>query len=256
MAREDIVEGREISKEFEPLIVAYCCNWCSYAGADLAGTSRFEYPPNIRIVRIMCTGRVDPMLVLETLRMGADGVLIAGCHPGDCHYQKGNFMMEKRFDYLKRAVKSVGIEPERVRLEWVSASEGGKWAALVREMTEEVRRLGPNPFRLARDAKKADAAIDAFKSQRLRWVVGRSQIKVEIEEEKYRQVVDSIMQAEIERHMITRALKEKGPLTAEEIAQLVGLQPNKIVQHLIALRRDGIMNEAGERNGQYLYQLV
>jgi DNA-binding transcriptional ArsR family regulator len=153
-------------------------------------------------------------------------------------------------------VKSVGIEPERVRLEWVSASEGGKWAALVREMTEEVRRLGPNPFRLARDAKKADAAIDAFKSQRLRWVVGRSQIKVEIEEEKYRQVVDSIMQAEIERHMITRALKEKGPLTAEEIAQLVGLQPNKIVQHLIALRRDGIMNEAGERNGQYLYQLV
>lgn len=149
MAKEETLEEeRKAEKKFEPLIVAYCCNWCSYAGADLAGTSRFEYPTNIRIVRIMCTGRMDPTLVLEALRMGADGVLIAGCHPGDCHYQKGNFMMEKRFDYVKKAVKSMGIEPERVRLEWVSASEGGKWAALAREMTEQIKRLGPNPFRL------------------------------------------------------------------------------------------------------------
>lgn len=241
---------------FEPLIVAYCCNWCSYAGADLAGTSRFEYPTNIRIVRIMCTGRMDLTLVLEALRKGADGVLIAGCHPGDCHYQKGNYMMEKRFDYLKKAVKNLGIEPERVRLEWVSASEGGKWAALVREMTEEIKQLGPSPFRRMQIPKKTDAMIDAFKSQRLRWVVGRSQIKVEIEEGKYRQTVDAIMHDEIERHMITGALKEKGPLTAEELAQLTGLQPSKIVQHLIALRRDGKVNEAGEKNSQYLYQLV
>lgn len=256
MTKENLIEQEKAAGGFEPLIVAYCCNWCSYAGADLAGTSRFEYPVNIRIVRIMCTGRVDPILVFEALRMGADGVLIAGCHPGDCHYQKGNFMMEKRFDYIKEAVKSVGIEPERVRLEWVSASEGGKWAALVREMTEEIRRLGPNPLRFARDAKKTEAALDAFKSQRLRWVVGRSQIKVEIEEEKYRQTVDSIMHVEIERHMITRALKDKGPLTAEELAQLTGLQPNRTVQHLIALRRDGLVTEAGEKSDQYLYQLV
>ena len=149
MAKEEILgEERKTGKEFEPLIVAYCCNWCSYAGADLAGTSRFEYPTNIRIVRIMCTGRMDPTLVLEALRMGADGVLIAGCHPGDCHYQKGNYMMEKRFDYVKKAVKSMGIEPERVRLEWVSASEGGKWAALAREMTEQIKQLGPSPFRI------------------------------------------------------------------------------------------------------------
>jgi F420-non-reducing hydrogenase iron-sulfur subunit len=255
MVKESILEQKK-ETEFEPLIVAYCCNWCSYAGADLAGTSRFEYPVNIRIVRIMCTGRIDPMLVLEALRMGADGVLIAGCHPGDCHYQKGNFMMEKRFEYLKKAVKNVGIEPERVRLEWISASEGGKWAALVREMTEEIKQLGPSPLRrLARDVK-TDAAIDAFKSQRLRWIVGRSQTKIEIEEERYRQTADSIMLVEIERHMITRALQEKGPLTAEEIARLTGLQPNTTVRHLIALRRDGTINEAGEKSGQYLYQLV
>jgi F420-non-reducing hydrogenase iron-sulfur subunit len=251
------VTGEEVAgNEFEPLIVGYCCNWCSYAGADLAGTSRFEYPPNIRIVRIMCTGRMDPALVLETLRMGADAVLVAGCHPGDCHYQKGNFMMEKRYDYLKEAVKSAGIEPERVRLEWISASEGGKWAALIREMTEDIKRLGPNPFKLKGDTKRTEAAIDAFKSQRLRWVVGRSQIKVEIDESKYRRAVDSIMHVEIEKNLILRALKERGPLTAEELAQLTGLQPNKMVQHLIALRRDGKIGEAGERNGQYLYQLL
>jgi len=141
-------------------------------------------------------------------------------------------------------------------LEWVSASEGGKWAALSREMTEEVRRLGPSPFRVASNRRKTEAAIDAFKDQRLRWVVGRSQIRVEIDENKYRQTVDSIMQVEIERHLITRALKENGPLTAEGVAKLTGLQPSKIVQHLIALRRDALIAEAGEKDGQYLYQLA
>ena len=101
----------------------------------------------------MCTGRVDPTFVLETLRVGADGIIIAGCHPGDCHYQKGNYMMEKRFDYIKKAVKSIGIEPERVKLEWISASEGAKFAALVREMTEQIKRLGPSPFRLMHNPK-------------------------------------------------------------------------------------------------------
>jgi len=146
---EEVLEKKESpEEEFEPLIVAFCCNWCSYAGADLAGTSRFEYPTNIRIIRVMCTGRIEPTFVLEALRMGADGVLVAGCHPGDCHYQKGNYMMEKRFDYVKRAVQSIGMEPERVRLEWISASEGGKFAALVRELTQQVKQLGPSPFRI------------------------------------------------------------------------------------------------------------
>jgi F420-non-reducing hydrogenase iron-sulfur subunit len=140
-------EEKKPEIEFEPIIVAYCCNWCSYAGADLAGTSRFEYPTNVRIVRVMCTGRIDPTFVLEALRSGAEGVLIAGCHPGDCHYQKGNYAMEKRFVHIQKAVESIGIEPGRVRLEWVSASEGGKFAALIREMTEQVKQLGPSPFR-------------------------------------------------------------------------------------------------------------
>jgi len=144
---KEIFEGKEKVRGFEPNIVAFCCNWCSYAGADLAGTSRFEYPTNIRIVRVMCSGRVDTTFILEALRAGADGVLVTGCHPGDCHYQKGNFIMEKRFDYTREVVRIIGIEPERIRLEWISASEGAKFAALAREMTEEIRRLGPSPLR-------------------------------------------------------------------------------------------------------------
>ncbi|MEM3041853.1 MAG: hydrogenase iron-sulfur subunit [Nitrososphaerota archaeon] len=146
-------EKKRVEEEFEPLIVAFCCNWCAYAGADLAGTSRFEYPPNIRIIRVMCTGRIDPTLVLEALKTGADGVLVSGCHPGDCHYQKGNFMMEKRFSYVVKAIERIGIEPERVRLEWVSASEGGKFATLVREMTQQIKQLGPSPFRPTHNPK-------------------------------------------------------------------------------------------------------
>jgi F420-non-reducing hydrogenase iron-sulfur subunit len=246
-----MVKEKKAKEKFEPMIVAFCCNWCSYAGADLAGTSRFEYPPNIRIIRVMCTGRIDSTFVFETLRMGADGVLIAGCHPGDCHYQKGNFMMEKRFSYIKKAADGMGIEAERIRLEWISASEGGKFTALVREMTEQIEQLGPSPM-----IQKANATIDAFRSQRLRWVMGRSQIKVDIEEVKYRQTVDLIMHDEIERHAITRALKEKGPLTVQELAELSDLQPSRIVQHIIALRKNGVINEAGEKDRQNLYQLI
>jgi F420-non-reducing hydrogenase iron-sulfur subunit len=134
-------------ENFEPLIVTFCCNWCSYAGADLAGTSRFEYPPNARIIRVMCSGRIDPTFVLSAFKWGADGVLITGCHPGDCHYVKGNFMMERRFDFLKQALSLLGIEPERLRLEWISAGEGEKFAALIRDATKKIKELGPSPLR-------------------------------------------------------------------------------------------------------------
>jgi F420-non-reducing hydrogenase iron-sulfur subunit len=127
---------------FEPKIVGILCNWCSYAGADLAGTSRTNYAPNLRVVRVMCSGRVDPSFILHALHSGADGVLIAGCHPGDCHYQNGNHKTLRRFALLRRVLHQLGVEPERVRLEWVSASEGDRFARIVDEMTEQVRSLG------------------------------------------------------------------------------------------------------------------
>jgi F420-non-reducing hydrogenase iron-sulfur subunit len=132
--------------EYEPTIVGFLCNWCSYAGADLAGTSRIQYPSNIKIIRVMCTGRVDPIFVLEAFSKGVDGVLIAGCHlPSDCHYLSGNFNAQKRIILLKRVLSQLGIEPERLRLEWISASEGEKFAKVVSEMTTSLRKLGPIP---------------------------------------------------------------------------------------------------------------
>ena len=128
---------------FEPTIVSFLCNWCSYTGADLAGTSRMKYSPNVRIIRIMCSGRVDPTFVLESFKDGADGVLICGCHPGDCHYQSGNYKCLRRYDMLKKYFVQLGINPKRIRLEWISASEGKQFAELADSFTETIRELGP-----------------------------------------------------------------------------------------------------------------
>jgi F420-non-reducing hydrogenase iron-sulfur subunit len=132
-----------MSNQFEPRIVGFLCNWCSYSGADLAGTSRVKYPPNVDIIRVMCSGRVDPQFVLKAFQKGADGVLICGCHPGDCHYAEGNYKAGRRIPLLKKMLSQLGIEDGRVRLEWVSASEGERFAAVVNDMTEQVRKLGP-----------------------------------------------------------------------------------------------------------------
>jgi len=134
--------------DFEPLIIGFCCNWCSYAGADLAGTSRIQYPPNIRIIRVMCSGMVHPNLVMDAFTKGADGVLICGCHPGDCHYQEGNLKAEKRAEAIELMLQDFGLEEERFRLEWVSASEGPKFAQVVKELTETIRKLGPSPYKV------------------------------------------------------------------------------------------------------------
>jgi len=135
---------KQASKEWEPSLVVFCCNWCSYAGADLAGVSRFQYPPNIRIIRVMCSGRVDPTFLLKALKNGADGVLLSGCHIGDCHYITGNEYTDERFKKLHDIIiKQLGIAEERVRLEWVSASEGKRWSEVVTEFTNQIKKLGP-----------------------------------------------------------------------------------------------------------------
>jgi len=130
---------------FEPKILALLCNWCSYAGADLAGVSRLQYPSNIRVIRVMCTGTVSPHHVLHAFNKGADGVLVAGCHIGDCHYLKGNYMTIKRLSFVQGLLKFAGYDPDRLRLEWISAAEGIKFAEVVRDFTGSVRKLGPAP---------------------------------------------------------------------------------------------------------------
>ena len=132
-----------IENDFKPTIIVFACNWCSYAGADLAGVSRIKYPSNIRIVRVMCSGRVDPAFILKAFLKGADGVIVAGCHPGDCHYLEGNLRAEERINNTIQALKVLGWEANRLRLEWISASEGKRFAQVMAEFTQQIKNLGP-----------------------------------------------------------------------------------------------------------------
>lgn len=130
-------------KRFEPKIIGFLCNWCSYGGADAAGRGRKAYPPNLRVVRVMCSGRTDPQFIIKAFKEGADGVLVLGCHPGDCHYKEGNFQTLKRFTILKKMLAQFGIEGDRLRLDWISTGEADKFVNVVSEMVEKVGRLGP-----------------------------------------------------------------------------------------------------------------
>ncbi len=136
-----------MSEEFEPSVVAFLCNWCSYAGADLAGTSRLKYPDNVRSIRVMCSGRVDPVFVLDALKEGIDGVLVAGCHPGDCHYQSGNYKTNRKMMLIKKLLADFNIDPDRLRFEYISASEGQKFADVVTEFVSTLKAIGPNPLK-------------------------------------------------------------------------------------------------------------
>ena len=131
------------TEPFEPKLIGFLCRWCAYTGADLAGTSRLQYPSNLTAIRVMCSGRVDPTFIIKALADGSDGVLIAGCHPGDCHYLEGNYRTQRRYPLLTNLLDQFGVERERVRLEWISASEGERFAQVVRDLTETVRALGP-----------------------------------------------------------------------------------------------------------------
>ena len=129
--------------DFEPKIIAFVCTWCTYAGADLAGTSRMQYPPNVRVLKFPCTGRIDPVFILKAFQQGADGVLVSGCHPGDCHYIAGNFHARRRFAAFRKLLEFVGVDLNRLQFSWVSAAEGGKWVEVVTDLTERVRSMGP-----------------------------------------------------------------------------------------------------------------
>ncbi len=143
-----------MSNDFEPNIIGFLCNWCSYAGADLAGTSRTHYLPNVKIIRVMCSGRVNPLFLVNALQQGADGVLISGCHPGDCHYLEGNYFARRRFVLMHRLLEHIGVDPRRVQMSWVSASEGAKFKDVVEKIVNDVKEAGP---------------MDQFRRRQLNW---------------------------------------------------------------------------------------
>jgi len=143
LGEDKLEDVKETQDDWEPKIVAFLCNWCSYAGADLAGVSRFQYPPNVHIIRVPCSGRVNPLYIIKALQNGVDGVLVSGCHPGDCHYIRGNYIARRRFATLNSILEFVGVEKGRVQFTWVSASEGERFSQVIKDVTEDVKALGP-----------------------------------------------------------------------------------------------------------------
>ena len=249
---------------FEPRIVGFLCNWCAYAGADLAGISRITYPPNIRIVRVMCSGRIDPIFLLETLAKGADGVLVMGCHPGDCHYVEGNYQAELKVRMLKKLIAYTGLEAERLRLEWVSASEGTRFADLIKDFTNQLKTLGPSPLA----GEKPDinvltgivAAKAAAQEFRLRALVGREREIIEKKnaygekttQEDFDEVMDDAIKAEYVRNRI-RLLAKNEPLSVKEMAKRLDLDPAEVLRHIVILRRRGLITVDSIKGTSPLY---
>lgn len=240
------------TKEIEPKILGFLCNWCSYAGADTAGVSRIQYPPNIQVIRNMCSGRVDPVHVLEAFKAGADGVLVTGCHIGDCHYQSGNLVAQKRIKFIDMVLGKVGIEPYRVRLEWVSAPEGGRFAELVKDTTE---KLKGKPFKPSEELlKKLDAAIEVLKNRRMRSMLGTLlPLDVKIDEEKYMASVGKVMEEELEKHMVLNEIV-KEPLTAAELSSRLDMTAEKVAQLLAALEKGGAIIQSTQE-GESIYKV-
>ncbi|MCK4457757.1 MAG: hydrogenase iron-sulfur subunit, partial [Thermoplasmata archaeon] len=244
--------GKDSDGGFTPQIVGFLCNWCSYAAADLAGVSRFQYPPNVNVVRVMCSARVDPLIILGAFLRGADGVFVGGCHPGDCHYTKGNYYAEKRMKLAKKLVEKAGIDPLRVRLDWISASEGARFAGLMSEFTDLIREMGPNPV-VGEDPdpdmiQLLEAAKSAAEDFRLRALINK-QIEIEgagnvygerLTEEELDILLDQAIEDEFDRHRILQATKS-GPLSVKTIAELTRIPDARVLNQIAVMRKKHMM---------------
>jgi F420-non-reducing hydrogenase iron-sulfur subunit len=231
--------------EFEPKIIGFMCNWCSYAGADLAGISRIKYAPNLRIIRVLCSGRVDPYIIFTAFEKGADGVLVTGCHPGDCHYISGNYEAEKKVENTRKILKAASIDERRLGLEWISAAEGAKFAQVVNEFTECIQKLGPAHV----DPQKIKAAKEEAADFRIRWLIGRERDILEkgnafnekITEDEFKDLMDTVIETQFVRNSILNALK-KEPMSVKELAEKLGIPSDVVVQNMVQLTRNQKVN--------------
>jgi len=230
---------------WEPKIIGFLCNWCSYAGADLCGVSRYQYPTNIRAVRVMCSTRISPHLVLDLFKAGADGVLLGGCHIGDCHYISGNFHTEKRVNLMKKLLEAAGVDPSRLRLEWVSASEGEKFSNVVTEFTEQIRTLGPCKAQTDDLVKtRVTAADDASETFRLRALVGKELNLVEkgnaygnkLDPEELRRIMDVATEEEFERALILELARIR-PMSVKQLGMVMEVPTDRVLRHIVLLRQ-------------------
>ena len=253
--------------KFSPKLVGFLCNWCSYAGADLAGVSRIQYPPNLRIVRLMCSGRADPVIVMRSFMDGIDGVLVLGCHPGDCHYITGNLFAEKKMKLTGKLLDKAGICPDRLRLDWVSAAEGERFAGIVTDFTHKIQSLGPIgtiPDEKGTERELTDrlsAVHNALAGEKLRWLAG-SELKLRMEGNVYgemieeEKVLDVVEQNADEEYIKNRILLMLGrePLSVRDVAGRLQLCPADVLRHVVAMENAGTVSLADvkERSPRYV----
>ena len=243
-------------ESFEPDILGFLCNWCSYASADLAGVSRMQYPPNVKIIRVMCSARVDPTIILEAFIQGLNGVMVLGCHLGTCHYMTGNYYTERRMKTTKNVLKNVGLSPKRLLVDWVSAAEGERFATLVKDFTERIRKLGPLGKETDLEPQQLRirlvAAKEALAQQRIRWLVGRERELVEdknvfgekVSQEEFDQLTLQTVEKEFAKRRILLSMKEEA-LSVKEIAQRVEASPREVLRNIVSLERDGLVSFVG-----------
>ncbi len=230
--------------EFEPKVLGILCNWCSYAGADLAGVSRFQYPTNIRTLRVMCSTRVTPHILLEVFKSGVDGVVVGGCHIGDCHYITGNYYTEKRIALTKSLMNIAGLEPERLSFYMVSASEGKRFADLVTGFVGTIKELGPSKAPMdAKLGRRLDAAIETAKAYRLRLLNGKelglettgNVYRKQVDEKKLDQILDKALREEFERNFILQMTRDRS-LSVKEMARELDAPPDEVLEQVVFLR--------------------
>jgi len=248
------ISAMEESKEpeFEPTILGFLCNWCSYAGADLAGVSRIQYKPNIRVVRVMCSGRVDPIFIAEAFLRGIDGVLVLGCHPGDCHYVSGNYEAEIKMKGLIQLLELIGFS-ERLRLDWVSASEGVRFGLGVDEFTEHLRKMGPSPIKDIKIKEKTIEDLNTIKSvlsdSRFRTLLAKERTVTSlgnaynevIPKDKFEEVLKDAMYNEFIRQKILEKIRDQSK-SVPEISKEINIEPNIVLQHIVTLRSRGFVD--------------
>jgi F420-non-reducing hydrogenase iron-sulfur subunit len=241
-----------MSQKFEPKIIGYLCNWCCYAGADLAGVSRIQYPPNIRIVRVMCSSRIEPHMILEMFIQGIDGVFIGGCHFGDCHYIEGNYYTFCRIELTKKLMESAGFNTKRLRLEWVSAAEGLRFAEIMKEMKRDIGTIGPNP--VVGDSPDMEILEELLVARnvsadfRLRLLAGKTYIlaekgnvyKEKIDRDRMERIMDETVEEEMLRHRILRRLMKKSQ-SVKDMAKEIKTSPAEVLEQVIVLKERGLI---------------
>lgn len=248
--------------KFEPKLLGFLCNWCAYAGADLAGVSRFQYPSNIRVIRVMCSGRVDPVHVIDALKTGIDGVAVLGCHPGDCHYQTGNYEAENKMKMTRKVLEITDINKKRLYLDWVSAAEGKRFSEVISEFTETISQIGP----IKKDKNFQNKLILAQKiveSVRLRWLVGKQRELIEkgnvynekISADKIQDILIKNIYKEFDRQRIITILNKK-PSTVLSLSKDLKISKKDIAKYVTSMENSGLVNILDFKNNSPVYTLT